>query len=456
MHVSMIGCGFVGLVAGACMADFGMFVTCADIDQRRIAQLQAGKVPIYEPGLNDIIQRNVAGKRLFFTSDLNKAVRESLVIFVAVGTEARADGRPNLDHVRSVAQEVGRHMEDYKIIVLKSTVPVGTADKVAAWIRGAQPRPVDFDVVSNPEFLREGGAVDDFMHPNRVVLGAASARALAVVKDIYRPLYIIDTPFVITDNRTAELVKYATNSFLAMKISYANEIARLCERTGSDVHVVAKALGMDGRIGRKFLHPSPGWGGSCLPKDTLAFLRIFEDFGLKNHLVAAAVEVNREQPKVMLDKLQAAVGKLRGATVALLGLAYKNNTNDVRESPALALADQLLKAGAIVRAFDPAAMETTRQVFTHPKLQFAADAYEAVAGADAVVVATEWNEFRNLDLPRMAASAKGRVLLDTRNIYEPDAAAAAGFTYLGNGRVAPSQAKARPLQKSRRARAAGR
>ena len=449
MHITVIGSGFVGLVAGACLADFGMQVTCADIDEAKIRQLQGGKVPIYEPGLEELIHRGLSQKRLTFSHDLKKSVQDCLVIFIAVGTEPRSDGRANLDHVRDVSQTIGRHMNDYKVVVIKSTVPVGTAEQVTEWIRGAQSQPRDFDVVSNPEFLREGAAVEDFMHPNRVLLGCNNPCALAIIKDIYRPLYLLETPFVVTDNRTAELVKYATNAFLAVKISYINEIARLCDRVGSDVHLIAKALGLDGRIGSKFLHPGPGFGGSCLPKDTRAFLKTFEDFGLKNHVVEAAVEVNRGQLNEVTQKLVRELGSLRNRKLCLLGLSYKPNTNDVRESPALKLCEAFLKAGARVRAFDPVAIDSTRAVLRSPKLSFGKNAFDAASGADATIVATEWNEFRNLDLGKLKTSMAGDVLLDARNVYDPAAATALGFRYIGIGRAA-----ALPVSKRVRATAA--
>ncbi len=443
MNITVCGCGFVGLIVGACLSDFGMQVTCADIDEQKIRQLQAGKIPIYEPGLEELIHRGREQKRLTFTHELGKSIHDSLVVFVTVGTEPRSDGHANLAHVKACGVTIGQHMNDYKVIVMKSTVPVGTAENMAKWIREAQKVPHDFDVVSNPEFLREGAAVEDFMHPNRVLLGSDNPRALAIVKDIYRPLYLIETPFIVTDNRTAELIKYATNAFLAVKISYINEIARLCDRVGSDVHVIAKALGLDGRIGSKFLHPGPGFGGSCLPKDTRAFVKTFEDFGLKNHIVEAAMGVNRGQIGEMMQKLTTAVGTLRNRKLCVLGLSYKPNTNDVRESPALRLCEQMLKAGAQVRAFDPVAVSSTRVALQHSRLSFAKDPYEAARNAVAVVLATEWNEFRNLDLVRLKDAMAGDVLLDTRNIYDPAAAKAAGFRYWGVGRIGASPKSSR-------------
>ncbi len=442
MRITVMGTGFVGLVVGACLADFGAQVTCADVDEKKINLLQQGVIPIYEPGLEEMIRRNEARHRLNFTTDLATSIRESKVLFIAVGTEAREDGSANLDHVKSVSETIGRHMTDYKVLVIKSTVPVGTAEKVRGWVRSTQTKPLPFDVVSNPEFLREGAAVEDFTHPNRVVLGSDSEQALAIIKEIYRPLYLIETPFVITDNPTAELIKYATNSFLAIKISYINEVARLCDRAGSDVHVVAKALGLDGRIGRKFLHPGPGFGGSCLPKDTRAFLRTFEDFGIKNHLIQAAIDVNHGQPAEILGKLESALGAVRGREICLLGLSYKPNTNDVRESPAIDLGRTLLQAGARLRAFDPVAIPSAKTVLKDANVLFCEDAYEAAQGTEAVVVATEWNELRNLDLPRLKSAMKGDVLLDARNIYDPATASRAGFRYLGVGRSAKPVAAA--------------
>ena len=434
MHITVIGTGFVGLVAGACLADFGMQVTCADTDESKIRQLQAAKIPIYEPGLEELVRRGLSRKRLCFSTDLKTSIQGALVIFVAVGTESQKNGRANLTHISEVARAIGRYMNDYKVIVIKSTVPPGTAEQMSAWVRRAQIRSQDFDVISNPEFLREGAAVEDFMRPNRVLLGGDNPRALAIVKDIYRPLYLIQTPFIETDNRTAELIKYATNSFLAVKISYINEMARLCDRLGADVHVIAKALGLDGRIGAKFLHPGPGFGGSCLPKDTRAFLHTFEDFGLENHIVRAAVEVNQGQAAEVVRKLTRPLGSLRGRHICLLGLSYKPNTNDVRESPALSLCELFLKGGAHVRAFDPQAIGSAKAALRNQRLSFAKDAYSAARGADAVVLATEWNEFRNLDLSKLKALMSGDVLLDARNIYDPVTATRLGFCYLGIGR----------------------
>jgi UDPglucose 6-dehydrogenase len=438
MHLTVVGTGFVGLVAGACLADFGAAVTCVDIDQAKVKQLQAGKIPIYEPELQEILRRNVRSKRLTFSSDLRKSIADSLALFICVGTEALPDGRANLSHVRKASEAIGKLMSDYKVIVLKSTVPVGTSELVTKWIRDAQAAPVDFDVVSNPEFLREGAAVNDFMRPNRVVLGGSNPRALAILKDIYRPLYLIETPLVITDNRTAELIKYATNAFLALKISYVNEIARLCDRVSADVHVVAKAMGLDERIGRKFLHPGPGFGGSCLPKDTRAFLQIYRDFGVRNHLVAASIAVNAEQPLIIIKKLKSALRGLRKVRIGLLGLSYKPNTNDVRESPALTLARKMLQAGAWLRAYDPVANEPARQMLRHRRFLVCESPYEVAKGANAIVIATEWNEFRNLDLKRLKSLMPGDVLMDCRNIFEPMSAVALGFRYFGVGRSAGS------------------
>lgn len=434
MNLTVFGSGFVGLVTGACLADFGMMVTCADIDEGKVSALKQGEIPIYEPGLEEVLKRNAASKRLSFSSDLKKAVKDSLVLFIAVGTEGRADGRANLEHVRSVAQTIGASMEEYKVVVIKSTVPVGTAQQVRNWIADAQKVPIDFDVVSNPEFLREGAAVEDFMRPNRVVLGSDNQRALAIVKDIYRPLYLIETPFVITDNCTAELIKYANNSFLAVKISFINEVARLCECTGSDVHVVARALGLDGRIGRKFLHAGPGWGGSCFPKDTRAFVCTFEDFKVPNRIVRAAIEVNDDQPEHLIKLMEHSMGTLRGARVALLGLAYKPNTNDVRDSPAIRLANELIKAGAEVAAFDPVAIPTTKASFPNLKIEYSSDPYAAAVDADSLVLATEWNEFRSLDMRRIRSGMTGNVILDSRNVYDPSVLAGLGFHYIGVGR----------------------
>lgn len=432
MNIAIIGTGYVGLVTGACLAEFGVQVTCMDRDEAKIAQLQAGGVPFYEPGLRELVDKTARAGRLRFTSRLPEAVRGSLVVFIAVGTPPRGDGSADLRYVESVAREVAEHLDGYKVIVTKSTVPVGTGARLRAIIADRRRETVEFDVASNPEFLREGAAIEDFLRPNRVVIGATSPQAIAILKDLYRPLYLIETPFVITDIETAELIKYASNAFLATKISFINEMARLCERVGADVHQVALGMGLDNRIGRKFLHPGPGFGGSCLPKDLAALRELARGHGLTLEIAEAVARVNAAQQAWALDKIAAGLGGLAGKTVGVLGLAYKPNTDDVRDAPALSLIGGLLAGGASVRAYDPEAVVTfARQC---PAVTYGKDAYEVAQGCDAVALVTEWNEFRNLDLSRARAVMKGDLLCDLRNVYEPAKARAAGFRYVGVGR----------------------
>jgi len=433
MNIAVIGTGYVGLVTAACFAEFGIRVVGVDIDARKIDALQRGEVPIYEPGLEEMIQRNAKATRLSFTTDLAAAVHGSLVIFIAVGTPPDAHGAADLSSVREVARSIARHMDDYKVVVTKSTVPMGTGAMIEGLIREHQPSPVDFDVASNPEFLREGSAIEDFLRPNRVVVGARREQAVAILKDLYRPLYLIETPFVITDVVTAEMIKYASNAFLATKISYINEVALLCEKVGADIHLVARGMGLDNRIGRKFLHPGPGYGGSCFPKDTQALLAIGAAHGLDLMVIRAAIEVNERQVGVMLEKIRGlAGGSVRGLTAALLGLSFKPNTSDVRDSPALRIAEVLLREGARVKAFDPAAMEESVRLV--PGLERAADEYDASAGADLLILATEWNQFRQLDLGRIRSALRRPIVVDLRNVYEPVEMRRLGFRYAGVGR----------------------
>jgi UDPglucose 6-dehydrogenase len=360
MNICVIGTGYVGLVTGAGLAEFGMTLTCVDNDQQKIDVLKQGKSPIYEPGLEDLIQKNVKEGRLRFTTNIKDGVTSSLVIFIAVGTPSREDGSADLSALEEVAKEIASHMDGYKVVVVKSTVPVGTCRKIKAVIQSHQKRPTSFDIVSNPEFLREGSAIEDFMRPDRVTLGAESEQAVAIMKEIYSALYLIETPFVITTLETAEMIKYASNAFLATKVTFINEIANLCEVAGADVHPVAKAMGLDGRIGKKFLHPGPGFGGSCFPKDTRALLRMAHDRGYAFKVLNSVVEVNEDQKQRMVDKIREKVGNLRGKTIGVLGLSFKPNTNDVRESCSMAIIQGLLTEGARVKAFDPAAMEEAR------------------------------------------------------------------------------------------------
>jgi UDPglucose 6-dehydrogenase len=433
MNICVVGVGYVGLVTAACFSEFGIDVTCVDIDASKIAQLEAGHVPIYEPGLEELVRKNLREGRLHFTTDLTEGVEHALVVFLAVGTPPQGDGSADLRFVDAVAREVAETMNGYKVVVTKSTVPVGTGERVAAIIRAHQKRPVAFDVVSNPEFLREGSAIEDFMRPNRVVIGASSEQAVAIMKELYRPLYLIETPFLITDVETAELVKYASNAFLATKISYINEIAQLCERVGVDVNVVAKGMGLDSRIGSKFLHAGAGFGGSCFPKDSLALVQMGAVHGVKMELIEAVIRVNHGQRVRLLEKITRLVGGLRGKTIGVLGLAFKPNTDDLREAPAVELIDSLLAEGATVRAFDPAAAEQASKLY--PTVEMCKDAYAVAEGADAVVLMTEWNQFRNLDLGRIRDALRQPVFVDGRNVYEPARMEALGFTYEGIGRL---------------------
>ncbi len=433
MNICMVGTGYVGLVSGACFAEFGTRVTCVDNDERKIQALRRGEIPIYEPGLDALVSRNVAAGRLRFTTDLAEAVRENLVVFIAVGTPQDPHGRADLTSVMAVAEEIAQHLNGYKVIVVKSTVPVGTGDRVEALIRERTGGRRPFSVASNPEFLREGSAIEDFQRPDRVVIGTEDSQAAAILEDLHRPLYLIETPIARVRRRAAELIKYAANAFLAVKVSYINEMADLCEAVGVDIHDVAKGMGLDRRIGAKFLHPGPGYGGSCFPKDTRAVLATAAEHNARLEIIHAAVGVNDARPRRMIEKIKAAVeGDLRGKTVALLGLAFKPNTDDIRDSPALAIARGLVQEGASVRAFDPAALATARAA----GFEGAAcpDEYTACEGADVLVIATEWNQFRNLDLARIKSALSQPVLVDLRNVYRPDDLRELGFRYTAVGR----------------------
>ncbi|HWV46858.1 MAG TPA: UDP-glucose/GDP-mannose dehydrogenase family protein, partial [Nitrospira sp.] len=434
MHISVIGSGYVGLVTGACFAEFGVHVTCMDSDSRRIEKLEKGEIPFYEPGLGELVTKGVKEGRLSFTTDIAKAVDKALVIFIAVGTPPRGDGSADLSYVEEVGKGIARHMTGYKVIVTKSTVPVGTGATLREVITTAQTNAFRFDLVSNPEFLREGSAIEDFMRPNRVVIGADSDQAVAIMKDLYRPLYLIETPIVVTDVPTAELIKYASNAFLATKISFINEIANLCEKVGANVQMVAKGMGLDHRIGAKFLHAGPGFGGSCFPKDLAALIQTGERHGRPMQIASAASRVNDSQRGRMIDKIREALGGVKGKTLAMLGLSFKPNTNDLREAPALAIGRVLLADGASIRAYDPEAlMEACRML---PELQPCRDTYHAAEGADALVIMTEWNVFRNLDFEKLKSVMRVPVLLDLRNVYDPERVAAAGFKHVSVGRAA--------------------
>jgi UDPglucose 6-dehydrogenase len=434
MNVVMIGAGRVGLVAAGCLADFGLKVHCVDNQEEKIKCLQSGRLPFYEPGLAELLLKNRQAGRLFFSTNLAEAVRQSLVIFIAVGTEEEVPGKANLSPLFRVSKQIARDMREYKVLVIKSTVPVGTARRLAAELERETKLP--FDIVSNPEFLREGSAIENFMRPDRVILGGKNAQALAILRDIYRPLYLIETPIIATDNEAAELIKYASNAFLALKISFINEIASLCDRTGVDVHDMAKALGLDKRIGPKFLHPGLGFGGSCLPKDTRVLLATSKQYGIGLKTVEAALETNEEICSYLVGKIRRQLGALEGRIISVLGLAYKPFTDDVRDSQAIAFVRLLLEEGAVVRAHDPAANASAAQILRHNNLSFYSDACEAASDAEAVAVLTEWNEFRNLDLTDLRKVMKGDVLFDVRNVFDPDTAASYGFVYLGRGRRA--------------------
>ena len=433
MRIAMIGTGYVGLVSGTCFSEFGITVTCVDKDERKIELLHQNVMPIFEPGLDELVASNVKAGRLFFTTDLKTAVAEADAVFIAVGTPSRrGDGYADLSYVYAAAEEIADAMNGYTVIINKSTVPVGTGDEVERIIRARRPD-AKFDVVSNPEFLREGSAINDFMRPDRVVIGTESEDARAVMRHLYRVLYLIETPIVFTARRTSELIKYAGNTFLATKITFINEIADLCEKVGADVHDVAKGIGLDGRIGKKFLHPGPGYGGSCFPKDTLALVRTARDAGAPLRIIETVVAVNEERKKKMAAKIvEACGGSVKGKTVAVLGLTFKPNTDDMRDSPALDIVPALVEAGATVRAFDPEGMgEAKTHLFG---ITYCDDSYSTMPGADALAILTEWNEFRALDFARIKSLLKVPVIVDLRNVYEPKMMADAGFTYHCIGR----------------------
>ena len=438
----MVGAGYVGLVTGACLSEFGTEVVCVDTDADRIGGLRRGIVPIYEPGLEDMVARNAARGRLSFSVDLQPNVASADIVLLAVGTPSRrGDGHADLSHVRAAARQVAGAVEGYTVLVLKSTTPVGTGAEVAEIVSRVRPD-ADVDVVSNPEFLREGAAVEDFMRPDRIVIGAETERAREMLRRLYRPLFLRDTPILFTDRRTAELTKYASNAFLALKVTFINEIADLCERVGADVQDVARGMGLDGRIGPKFLHPGPGYGGSCFPKDTLALSRAAAEAGAPVRLVETAIRVNEARKRQMADRIIDALGgDAAGRTVAVLGLTFKPNTDDMREAPSLSIVPALQAAGAAVRAFDPEGMDRASGLLAG--VVWCVDAYEAAQGADCLVLVTEWNEFRNLDLTRLREAMAAPVLVDLRNVYRPDSMAAEGFAYRSVGRGRTPEARTR-------------
>ena len=435
MRIAMIGTGYVGLVSGACFADFGHRVCCVDKDQSKIDGLNAGIMPIWEPGLEAIVKANAERKRLTFTTELAGAVKGAEAVFIAVGTPARrGDGHADLTFVFEAVRELARVIEPGTVVVTKSTVPVGTGDRIEQILR--EEGVGDVSVASNPEFLREGAAIADFKHPDRIVVGAGDARAQDVLREIYRPLFLNRAPILITGRRTAELTKYAANAFLAVKISFINEVADLCEAVDADVQDVARGIGLDNRIGPKFLHAGPGYGGSCFPKDTLALLQTADKAGVDQRIVRTTVEVNDDRKAQMVERVARAVGgELRGKRVGVLGLAFKPNTDDMREAPSIPIVNALVERGASVCAFDPVARHQAEQIF--PSIEFGDDAYVAAEGADVLVIVTEWDEFRALDLERIAAVLKGKILVDLRNVYDRQDVEEAGLTYYGIGRGRP-------------------
>ena len=432
MHIAVIGSGYVGLVTGACFAEFGDDVTCVDVDAEKVARLSRGETTIYEPGLDQLVKKNLQAGRLRFTTDIGSATEQSLVVFLAVGTPPKADGAADLTYIEGAAREISAHVDSYKVIATKSTVPVGTGRRLASLIREHLPKPLEFSVVSNPEFLREGAAISDFMRPDRVVIGGDDQQAIAIMRDLYRPLYLIETPFVITSLEGAELIKYAANAFLATKISFVNEIANLCEKVGCDVHEVARAIGMDRRIGAKFLHPGPGFGGSCFPKDTRALAAIGREFSSPMRIVDAVIEVNEQQRLSMVPKIETLAGGLQGKRIAVLGLAFKPETDDMRDAPSVEIIRGLIHRGATVSAYDPVARQEAQKII--PEIEFAEDEYVAAAGADVLVFMTEWNQFRALDMERIRGLMRVPRIADLRNIYEPADVRNLGFEYVGVGR----------------------
>jgi UDPglucose 6-dehydrogenase len=433
MNIAMIGSGYVGLVSGTCFADFGHVVTCVDLDEDKISALNNGQIPIFEPGLDQLVAKNHREGRLSFTTDLGTAVAAADAVFIAVGTPSRrGDGHADLSYVYAAARDIANSMTHFTIVVTKSTVPVGTGDEVEAIIRSTRPE-ADFAVVSNPEFLREGAAISDFKRPDRILIGTEDMRARDVMSEIYRPLYLNAAPLLFTSRRTAELTKYAANAFLATKITFINEMADLCEQTGADVQDVARGIGLDNRIGSKFLHAGPGYGGSCFPKDTLALVKTAQDFGAPSRIVETVAAVNKKRKQAMASKVIAACGgDVTGKTIAILGLAFKPNTDDMRDAPALDVIEELSKAGAQLRAYDPESMTQARALM--PDITYCPDAYACMDRADAVVIVTEWDAFRALDLTRMKNILAAPIVVDLRNIYRPEDMRKRGFTYVSIGR----------------------
>jgi UDPglucose 6-dehydrogenase len=432
MHISVIGTGYVGLVTGTCFAEFGNDVICVDIDKDKINNLNKGIFPIYEPGLDVLVSKNTKEGRLVFTTEMKRAVENSLVIFIAVGTPPKDDGAADMKYVENAAKDIAKFLNGYKVIVNKSTVPVGSGKWIQKIIKENLTQDYHFSVVSNPEFLREGSAIEDFMRPDRVVIGAESSEAIAIMKDLYSPLYLIETPFVITNLETAELIKYASNAFLATKVSFINEIANFCDIIGADVHHVALGMGLDNRIGKKFLHPGPGYGGSCFPKDTNALLQLGQKYDYNFKIVRSVVQVNDQQHNFMINKIKKATGGVKDKTLGILGLSFKPNTDDMREAPSISIIQGLLKDGAIIKAFDPVAMKEAKKAL--PNIIFCRDTYEAAKDCDALIFITEWNQFRSLNLDKIKHLMKSPTIVDLRNIYEPEKMREKGFSYTCVGR----------------------
>ncbi|HTK26070.1 MAG TPA: UDP-glucose/GDP-mannose dehydrogenase family protein [Pyrinomonadaceae bacterium] len=432
MHIAVIGTGYVGLVSGACFAEFGVDVTCVDVDETKIEKLKSGIIPIYEPGLDTLVEKNVNAGRLHFTTEIRSAVEGAQAVFLAVGTPPKEDGSPDMSYYQQAAKDVAEAMNGYKVLVTKSTVPIGTGKWLREFVTKNLKVQTDFGVASNPEFLREGAAIDDFMRPDRVVIGSNEPEAIEVMKELYRPLYLIETPIVITSLEAAELIKYAANAFLATKITFINEVANLCDAIGCDVHDVARGMGMDNRIGRKFLHPGPGYGGSCFPKDTRALTTVADQFGVETRIVDAVIDANERQREAMIPKIEKLVGSLDGKQIGILGLAFKPETDDMRESPAIDIIRSLLDRGVKIRAYDPVAMDEARHCL--PEIEYATDEYDAIRDADALVIVTEWNQFRALDMDRVKQLLKAPKIADLRNIYEPQDMRELGFDYVGVGR----------------------
>jgi UDPglucose 6-dehydrogenase len=432
VQISVVGTGYVGLVTGACFAEFGNIVTCVDKDAAKIALLSAGEMPIYEPGLDTLVVKNMREGRLRFTTDLADAVDKSLVVFLAVGTPSTDDGSADMTQIEEVSQQIARSLNGYKVIVTKSTVPVGAASYIKKIIEETKKGTSRFSVAANPEFLREGAAISDFLRPDRVVIGCTDEEAVAILKDLFRPLYLIDAPFVITTPKSAEMIKYASNGFLATKVSFINEIANLCDLLGADVNAVAKGMGLDRRIGPGFLHPGPGFGGSCFPKDARALKALARDAGYDMKIVESVLMVNERQRELCVQRIKRLVPDLKGRTIAILGLSFKPDTDDMREAPSVGIIKDLLSAGATIRAYDPAAMDAARRFL--PDIDYCDDEYAAATGSHALVVLTEWNQFRSLDFQRLKTAMREPNLIDLRNIYEPEAVKSAGFNFVSVGR----------------------